>query len=572
LPRNFPFVLPMAWLSALIGGPAVGKLIIVAGFATAFVGAARLVGDVSLVTQLGAGALYAFNPFMLTRVGVGHLTLFAAAAILPWALPTLLRPTDDLRRTFLWSCAMGTTGFVGALLAGPTVVVGVVADRGRSWWRVVGVFVVSQLPWVVAGVLASTGGFRLASADHFRADVRNVAGLARLFAGFGFWDPGQQVSLRLGAFASFLGLGLLVLGVAGARALPHRWGTRATWLAAFGVVAALGTRMPLTGRLYDVVNDTTLGQAVRESQRLLPLYLCWLAPAAALGARRIARAAPAVLTLTIAAVPLAVILVLAGPGLWGLNDRLSPASFPASWSRADDATSRAPGTVLALPFSEYLDLGFAGNRRVLNPIPAYFGGDVVFSSDPELGERAQEGSDPRETPARRVVDRMERGARTSPQLAALGIRWVVLAHEDNWRDFRSLRHDHGLEHVVATPSLDLYRVRAWRGPARDSSGAAIAVHTPIAPVAFFDSDAAATWYRPATDGWLRGLSPVHQTASGLLRVDSGSGVVWYWPALLAVSASLLTLSAFIVVLLRVRATRRPDGCQPSKPGLRSVCR
>jgi hypothetical protein len=38
---------------------------------------------------------------MLTRIGVGHLGLAVAAALLRCALPTLLRPGDDLPRTFL---------------------------------------------------------------------------------------------------------------------------------------------------------------------------------------------------------------------------------------------------------------------------------------------------------------------------------------------------------------------------------------------------------------------------------------------------------------------------------------
>ena len=106
-------------------------------------------------------------------------------------------------------------------------------------------------------------------------------------------------------------------------------------LGAIGLVLALGSRMPLASGLYDTLVGTLPGEAIRESQRLLPLYLVWLAPAAALGARRLAAACSEWSSGAFAALPLAVALVLVGPGLFGLNGRLDPVSFPADWACAE---------------------------------------------------------------------------------------------------------------------------------------------------------------------------------------------------------------------------------------------
>ena len=84
---------------------------------------------------------------------------------------SVLQPARVPRRTFLWSAAFGFVGFAGALLAGPAVVVGLVADRGRKGWQVALGFVVAQLPWVVPGLFVSTQDVHLAGAENFATEV-----------------------------------------------------------------------------------------------------------------------------------------------------------------------------------------------------------------------------------------------------------------------------------------------------------------------------------------------------------------------------------------------------------------
>src|SRR5207249_3327253 len=117
---------------------------------------------------------------------------------------------------------------------------------------------------------------------------------------------------------------------------------------------------------------------------------------AALGATRVARASGPVLTALAPIAPAAIATVLAGPCLWGLGGRLQPVHFPSAWARVRAEVRAHPGTVLALPWHEYLDVRLAHSRRVYNPLPDYLGGDVLVSSDPELGTGAREQADPRE--------------------------------------------------------------------------------------------------------------------------------------------------------------------------------
>jgi len=539
LSRRIPLGVFVAWASVVVGGPFAGKALLAASIAVAFVGVWRLAANTPFVCRLGAGVLYAASPFILTRIGAGHWTLVVALALLPWALPTLLRPSDDLRRTWLWCVGMGLTGITGGMYAAILVAAGLAADRGRRALAVIAVFAVAQLPWLVPGLFSVASVGRLADSRHFATHASLPLGLPRLVVGSGFWRTPSQVG-GADAGRAILGLGVAALAAYGAASLPREWRWRAlgAGVASFFLAAASG--LPGLRVVYSALADTAYGAAFRDGQRLLAPFLLWAAVAAAYGAVRLARVSAQWLEPTIQAVPAIVGAVLAAPGPCGINGALKPADFPAGWARARAAVQRHPGTVLALPWHEYLNLRFADGRRVLNPVPDYFGGDVLASSDPELGDkrRVEEQGDPRE---QHVAPALTDPAHASDSLTKLGVRWVVLLHEVDWAKYVSLADDPGLRQAVSSPSLALFEVRAWRGPVIDERGNRLPLHNPVQPLADIPSSGPATWERPGLAGWVRGTSSAGTTRTGLLALPPGRGWIWYWPAAVTVAADAVVI-------------------------------
>ena len=92
------------------------------------------------MARVTAGLLWAAGPFSLTRLGVGHLNLLWVVAVLPWVLPTLARPSVDLRRTFLGSLALAVGGPAAGTLGLVVVAVALAVEgTGRRLGRVVAV-------------------------------------------------------------------------------------------------------------------------------------------------------------------------------------------------------------------------------------------------------------------------------------------------------------------------------------------------------------------------------------------------------------------------------------------------
>ncbi len=536
VPRRMPLGVVLAWASTLIGGRVTGVLLFAACLTIAFAGAAWLARGCAMPFRLLAGLLFAFNPFTLTRLVAGHWTVLAALAVLPWALPTLLHPGEDLRRTFLWCAAFGVTGFVGGAFAACLLGVGLIADRGRLAVSVIARWAIAQVPWLLPGAIVVAAGPSMAGAAAFPTRGEGWLGpLGSVLAGHGFWQASVQVGGQASAGIVVLGLAFLGLGLYGMRDLPAAWAKRAAAAGAVGLLMAVASSTPGVRDLYGHLSATPVLEAFRESQKGLGLYLLWLAPAAAFGASRVAgqltlrRAGYAFLTLACA-------LVLDGTGITGLRNQLVPVQFPASYRQARQLVQANPGTVLAFPWHQYLSVGWARNRLVLNPLPDYLGGDVLASSDPELGQPHLEKADPRESTIDGLLGTLSPD-QVDPALKSIGIRWVVLLHEVDWQDYQVLDSDPGLEAVIRSPELTLYRVRSWVGTLT-ANGLPVHDNSFLRPVHSAAGSGPALLAVPYSVGWLRGWHVAHRSPAGLVALPGGRGLVWYWPAVLVILATL----------------------------------
>ncbi len=558
LPRRTPLLLPLAWLDPVIGSVTAGKLLAVACLAAAFVGASRLAGPIGW-WRWSAGLVYAAGPFALTRLAVGHLFVLAAMAVLPFVLRDLLDPDRDPRRLYRGALALGLTGAMGGLLAGAAVVAGLAGRRvpaRRKVW-LVAVVAAAQAPWLVPGLVVQSLGLDLATSRGFATDLTGPGGAIGLLAGNGFWQADYQVGRGGGALVPLLGVGLLALAARGHRRLDadlRRLGP----LAALALVVVIASGWEPVEGVYQTLTALPGVAVLREGQRLLVLYVLWAAVAAAAGARP--TSSPSRLPGELQRVlPFVVATALVAPVLWGAGGQLRSVQLPDGWEGVRTAVRSEPGTVLALPWFQYLELDAAGGRNVLNPLPLWLGGDVIRSSDPRLpGQVARERGDPREPLAATLVARNLRGEPIAGDLAQLGVRWVVVLLDGDLLRGQpvgvlhsaGLGADPGLRRRVGARAIELYEVLAWRGEVTTRDGAPVRLRSIAGPVAMLDRSDAAVWARPGLRGWMRGWHRASVSPAGLVALPAGAGVVWYWPTCIVLLGYLLSSVLLLISLLR----------------------
>jgi hypothetical protein len=192
--------------------------------------------------------------------------------------------------------------------------------------------------------------------------------------------------------------------------------------------------------------------------------------------------------------------------------------------------------------------------RVLNPLPDELGGDVLASSDPELGRPHFENTDPRERSVGPILTEVTQ-ATAATDMARLGIRWVAILHDADWQQFdRGLARDPGLDRRIASADLDLYRVTAWRGPIVTARGDVLHGRSIIRPLTRVPPSGAATLDAPAAAGWMRGWHAAGKTADGRIALPAGRGVVWFWPEILCAMSESVLISAIAVAFLSLRGS------------------
>ena len=572
LPRRGPFYVFIAAGSWLGAGAGAWKALAVAAVASAFAGIVRRTADLPVLLRVGSGWVYALSPFLLTRLGVGHLGLVLAMALLPHALPALARPATDLRRTFLWSVGLSLCGVYGLLLSVPLLAGGLVGQPLGRWFRVAATVLVGHLWWLVSSVFVLAQGTSVAPGSAFPPSSFGEGAYLRVLAGQGFWQPAYQVGITQGWLVPLAGLVLTGLALHGHRLLPDEQRRPLAVGAMIGIAVTLAPVVPGLDSLHDALTTTPLGGPIRESQRLLVLWVLWLALSSARSIDALSRRWSEVPFAPLWAIPGALALMLGAPGLWAVGGQLEPIELPAGWRAVQDEVADRPGTVLALPWTEFFDLPIAENRRVVHPVPFVVRGDVLVSADPQLddgtGSPFSETVDPRVAAMESVIAELRAGRPVATDLARRGVRWVVLVEGADSDSYVGLDRDLDLERVVAEPSVTLYENRRWIADVQrpDVDGSATDpgwdVRQPIPGVPILsttDPDATGRWARAGGRWWMQGLQPVETGPLGTARLPGGSGVLWYWPGVVVLIVDLVVLGLVLAMIAHIGGVGRVGG-------------
>jgi hypothetical protein len=148
---------------------------------------------------------------------------------------------------------------------------------------------------------------------------------------------------------------------------------------------------------------------------------------------------------------------------WGGRGQLQARSYPAGWAEANKQLSADNDNfqTLFLPWHLYMHFNFA-DRIIVNPAPNYFDKPVIVSDDPEF-----EGSKPSASTfeQRQISELLEKNLEakdSADQLAKLNVKYVVLAHDNDYQKYTGFVQSPHLKLQFTSASIDLYRNESWR--------------------------------------------------------------------------------------------------------------
>jgi hypothetical protein len=434
VPRAVPNDLVVVLASRVLPGDIVQKLILLLAFALAGWGIGRLMP--TRLAAVAAATVFTWNAYVFERLAIGHWGFLLGLAALPWAAGACAAvrrgQPGAVPRLCLVVALAGLAGSTALVLVA-VLVLALLAwpgwrDRVRPGGWVALATLGAAAPWLlpalreVGSLPADPAGVAAFAA---RADTP-LGVLPSLVTTGGIWNRAVWPAERGDVLVAAATLVLVVLAVAaGARPWQRLAGgvaPAALVTGAVGLVVAVAAAVPWLEPLVRlVVVHVPGGGLVRDGQKFVALALLPLAACAGLAAERAQRHLRGG-AWVIVLLPVALLPSLA----WGLQGRLEPVAYPASWpalrAEVDRVTEVRPGAVAVFPFTYYRRYAWNGDRVVLDPVPRLLDGDVVANDDLPLSGGVVAGEDPR---AARIRAGLDRGDDVATVLAGEGVRYVV---------------------------------------------------------------------------------------------------------------------------------------------------
>jgi hypothetical protein len=184
---------------------------------------------------------------------------------------------------------------------------------------------------------------------------------------------------------------------------------------------------------------------------------------------------------------------------------------------------------------------------VLHPLPLFLGGDVISSSDNQLGDGRRERGDPRESIVDNLISRLEKGTDISSTLAEVGVRWVVVLPTVQSESYAALYGDPGLSLVLDDAAINVFEVDGWPGAAVSGDGSRSSIRQLIPGFMKVDQSAV-RWNAPGGVGWRRGWQPTSISPTGTVALEPGGQLLWSIATIPSLLAQLGWATTLVVVL------------------------
>ena len=152
----------------------------------------------------------------------------------------------------------------------------------------------------------------------------------------------------------------------------------------------------------------------------------------------------------------------------GLAGQIAPSTIPAAYHQADQLMGDGPGRVLYLPWHLYESQPFTGDRVVATVGPSFFRRSVIAGQNVQVGSVQTQSTSLRGAYLTHLYRSAPGITDFGADVAALGVKYVVLAKTVDWRSDLWLEHQSDLRLVLDDASLLVWQNLAYHGPGRRS--------------------------------------------------------------------------------------------------------
>ena len=588
-------------------GSCISWLLLLLFFPLATFAIGKLVGG-SYWARIAAGTLFVLNPFVFSRIYVGHIPLLLGYALLPLAIKTALKSPNEnylsWGKVTLWWFSMTALSPHFAWIYG-LVIFFVFVVRSLKGVR----SLASSLVWLFAEVASFAGSIIFmilpsfytslpstigtSSLNIYRTVADPILGLyANVIAMYGFWRLGPGPTMPKNVLPGWFLVFILILSVAAynfmsvKNPLEHRTSTekisylqsaanyirstdekqQLTLLAMLfglgGLFLSLGPQ-GATGPLFSFLyNHISFFQIMRESQKFLMLWVLAISLFFGWGATKIIslfkKKTIQIIVGTLLCIGLPICYT---PNIFnGLNGQVSLATIPSEFQQANKLIGNGPGKILYLPWHQYMLYPFTNGHVTANLGSKLFARDVISGDNVEAGGVISQSTSPRSAFIQSLLNSNPTVKNLGSLLEPLGVQFVVLSKNVNWLSYAWISQQSDLKLIADNTSLSIYENSSYKSKNAKNLTTGIMSNghlvTQLSPVAYRISSGEPTWVTtniPYQPGWHLPGSKISESPQGLVMVKSSSfgGVLSFTPWNTVLLSYLL--SGIVVVCLSLGA-------------------
>lgn len=429
------------------------------------------------------GILYAINPFTYSRFMAGQYEVLLGYALMPFFVRLTLHFLDKPARNSMSKMlavtlvisiisihAIGEMALISLVLFGWATLRPGPSQLKSAYLRwgllAVTLFVILSSYWLVPLVLgkgstASTiNQFNGADAATFAtAGGGKLFQLSNILKLQGFWaEPRGLYRLPQDQLAGWGTLRLIIW-------ILIIWGAIAAWKQRRGLTTALDV-IGLISIVFalGIPQQALTHLGYREPQKFVGLLALVFSIFIAYGAAQLLNRVQQTATVhTVTAIVLLLVVLVFTPTIyWGFGGQLKPHEYPTSWQQANAWLNRdnSNAQTLFLPWHEYMSFGFSG-RIIGNPATRFFDKPVVISNNPELGQLSQPQTNPVKAAISQIINQHD--GQLAKQLAQYRIKYVLLAEDDDYANYRYLASTPNLHIAWQASGLKIYRNDVMEG-------------------------------------------------------------------------------------------------------------
>ncbi|KGN32690.1 hypothetical protein N802_17175 [Knoellia sinensis KCTC 19936] len=439
-PRAVPSDAAMVLLGKVLGPSMAQHLVLLSLLVGLALGVVALVSEmaphVGVVGRCVAGVVAVWNPFVSERLAVGQWVVVLGLAVLPWGLRACLRVLRGKPASYAVCVAIAVAAIGGVnsmlLVSGSMLVLlglGMAVKpsariaRGIGWALLVSAGGASA--WALPALTAADGAGIIGGIDEFAPAADSPMGVVgSLLGGGGFWNAATHPEPRQHILIAACSALLMVVGVVTTvLAVPGRRAAMTGLVVVFAAVLALSVVGAARPVWTEVVNAVPGGGALRDSQKLIAVWVVLGAAGFGIFADRVASRLSSAWRGPVAALLIALPMLLSPQLVWGIGGRLEavtvPSDIEAGLSRLEQAP---PGDVGLLPWSQYRRYEWNEDRVSLTLAPRVIDRVVLFDDSLPLRSGVVPGENLR---AAAVSERIAGGASAEAALLDAGVRYVA---------------------------------------------------------------------------------------------------------------------------------------------------